>query len=77
MEERLKYLTSGTKPRKNKEVMDEVIKSLKEDGLYYGDNKKDASKTEKKKDKKRKNSAVSADSDEEVEKPKKKKKKSD
>jgi nucleolar protein 56 len=25
MEERLKYLASGTKPRKNKEVMDEVI----------------------------------------------------
>jgi len=81
MEERLKYLTAGTKPRKNKEVMDEVIQSLKEDGLYYGDNKKngEATKAEKKKDKKRKNSAISADSDEEVkaaEKPKKKKKKS-
>ena len=84
MEERLKYLTSGTKPRKNKEVMDEVIQQLKEDGLYYGDNKKAAAddqgaKAEKKKDKKRKNSAISGASDEEVkaaEKPKKKKKKS-
>ena len=69
MEERLKYLTSGTKPRKNKEVMDEVIQQLKEDGLYYGDNKKAAAddqgaKAEKKKDKKRKNSAISGASDE-------------
>lgn len=79
MEERLKYLTAGTKPRKNKEVMDEVIQQLKEEGLYFGENKKAAKtevaeeKKEKKKDKKRKHSEV-ADGDEEVEKPKKKKK---
>ena len=42
MEERLKYLTSGTKPRKNKEVMDEVIQQLKEDGLYYSESKPEA-----------------------------------
>lgn len=59
MEERLKYLTSGTKPRKNKEVMDEVIQQLKEDGLYYSESKpeaKDEGKKSSKKDKKRKNS---------------------
>jgi hypothetical protein len=37
MEERLKFLASGTKPRKNKEVMNEVIKELKQEGLFYGD----------------------------------------
>ena len=37
MEERLKFLSSGTKPRKNKEVMGEVIEELKKEGLYYGD----------------------------------------
>ena len=58
MEERLKYLTSGTKPRKNKEVMDEVIKELKEEGLYYGDKPKadDGEGKAEKKDKKRKRS---------------------
>jgi len=37
MEERLKFLSSGTKPRKNKEVMGEVIEELKKEGLFYGD----------------------------------------
>lgn len=37
VEERLKFLASGVKPRKNKEAMDEVIKELKSDGLFYGD----------------------------------------
>jgi nucleolar protein 56 len=37
MEERLKFLASGVKPRKNKEVMGEVIEELKKEGLYYGD----------------------------------------
>ena len=37
MEERLKFLASGTKPRKNKEVMTEVIEELKKEGLFYGD----------------------------------------
>lgn len=91
MEERLKYLASGTKPRKNKDVMDEVIGQLKEEGLFFGENKKvgkaegagaDAAeetkeeKKSKKKDKKRKHSDVAADDEEVVEKPKKKKKSS-
>jgi nucleolar protein 56 len=37
MEERLKFLSTGTKPRKNKEVMGEVIDELKKEGLFYGD----------------------------------------
>jgi hypothetical protein len=37
MEERLKFLANGTKPRKNKEVMGEVIAELKKEGLFYGD----------------------------------------
>ena len=39
MEERLKFLAQGTKPRKNKEVMDGVIKELDEvwkyESCYY------------------------------------------
>lgn len=89
MEERLKFLASGTKPRKNKEVMNEVIKELKQEGLFYGDKvkvkaenystkkeeKDEEKKNEKKdkKDKKRKHSEV--DSDESEEEPKKKKRK--
>ena len=37
MEERLKFLASGVKPRKNKEVMGDVIEELKKEGLFYGD----------------------------------------
>lgn len=37
VEERLKFVTSGTKPRKNKEAMAEVLDELKKEGLYFGD----------------------------------------
>jgi nucleolar protein 56 len=37
VEERLKFLASGVKPRKNKEAMAEVLAELKADGLFYGD----------------------------------------
>ena len=37
IEERLKFLASGVKPRKNKEAMSEVLDELKAEGLYYGD----------------------------------------
>jgi len=37
VEERLKFLSSGVKPRKNKDAMAEVIAELKDDGLFYGD----------------------------------------
>jgi len=37
VEERLKFLASGGKPRKNKEAMAEVIDELKAEGLFYGD----------------------------------------
>jgi len=37
VEERLKFVTSGTKPRKNKEAMAEVLDELKKEGLYFGE----------------------------------------
>jgi len=37
LEERLKFVASGVKPRKNKDVMNEVIDDLKKEGLFYGD----------------------------------------
>lgn len=37
IEERLKFVTSGTKPRKNKDAMADVIDELKNEGLFYGD----------------------------------------
>ena len=92
MEERLKFLASGVKPRKNKEVMGEVIEELKKEGLYYGDkvggakggdegdaDEEPATKKKDKKDKKdkkRKHSEIVQSEEEEEEKPKKKSKKS-
>jgi nucleolar protein 56 len=91
MEERLTFLSSGTKPRKNKEVMGEVIEELKKEGLYYGDKtsgpneggdddeadkKKDKkAKKDKKKDKKRKHSDITQDDEEMPEEKPKKKSK--
>ena len=40
VEERLKFVASGAKPRKNKDAMTAVLNELKEEGLFYGDNKK-------------------------------------
>ena len=45
MEERLKFVASGTKPRKNKDAMAAVLNELKEEGLFYGDNKKAVGKS--------------------------------
>jgi len=90
MEERLKFLASGTKPRKNKEVMTEVINELKNEGLFYGDKIRvpkgegDAAaeseeevveKKRDKKDKKKKEKASESDSEEVVAKKEKKDKK--
>ena len=79
MEERLKFLAQGVKPRKNKDAMNEVIEELKKEGLFYGDkvrvkredgdeSEEEAPKKEKKekkdkKDKKRKHSEVASDSE--------------
>jgi len=35
MEERLKFLANGVKPRRNKEAMKEVLDELKGEGLYF------------------------------------------
>ena len=40
VEERLKFVSSGTKPRKNTEAMNEVLDELKKEGLFYGQNMK-------------------------------------
>ena len=67
MEERLKFLANGTKPRKNKEVMGEVIDELKKEGLYYGDKTQGEGDEKKdKKSKKRKHSEVQEDSDDSI-----------
>jgi nucleolar protein 56 len=78
MEERLAFLATGAKPKKNTEAMKEVLDELKAEGLYY-DGSAAAKKDKKKKDKKRKRDADSDDEEEEVEevKPKKKKSKKD
>jgi nucleolar protein 56 len=68
MEERLQFLATGAKPKKNTDAMKEVLDELKAEGLYYDGSKKEGKK--EKKDKKRKRS----DSEEE-EKPAKKSKK--
>lgn len=69
MEERLQFLATGAKPKKNKDAMKEVLDELKAEGLYAETTapKKKADK----KDKKRKRSEV--EDDEEAPKPKKKK----
>lgn len=64
VEERLKFLASGVKPRKNKDAMNEVIAELREDGLFYGD------KVRVKKDE---HSDVEGDEEEVVEKKRDKK----
>jgi len=64
MEERLTFLSKGTKPRKNKEVMGEVIEELKKEGLFYGDKMKVAGS----------GNAAADDSDEEMVAEKKSKK---
>lgn len=45
----MKFVASGVKPRKNKDVMGDVINELKQEGLFYGDKvpkKDDATKDE-------------------------------
>ena len=42
VEERLKFVASGVKPRKNKEAMKAVLDELKEEGLFFVDNPKKA-----------------------------------
>lgn len=80
MEERLNFLATGAKPKKNTDAMKEVLDELKAEGLYYEGSaaangaKKEKKEKKEKKDKKRKRSEVEdSDEEEQVEKPKKKK----
>lgn len=50
MEERLKFLASGTKPRKNKEAMKEVLDELKKEGLYFQNAKTNIDESESESD---------------------------
>ena len=73
MEERLNFLATGAKPKKNKDAMKEVLDELKAEGLYYDANA-NAGDKKAKKDKKRKRAADESDAEEVEEiKPKKKK----
>ena len=65
VEERLKFVSSGTKPRKNTEAMNEVLEELKKEGLFYGENKKARNEQ---------GAAVGSDDEIEEEAPKKSKK---
>lgn len=69
MEERIKFLSSGVKPKKNKDAMAEVMEELKAEGFYHT--------TENGDKKKKKKKAADSDDEEEEEAPKKKKDKKD
>ena len=69
VEERLKFVASGAKPRKNKEAMAEVLNELKQEGLFYGDNPKKIEKDDA--------ADAEMDTDEEVAPKKSKKDKKD
>jgi nucleolar protein 56 len=72
MEERLTFLSSGTKPRKNKDAMKEVLDELKSEGLYYSGTTT-ATKGKKKEKKAKKNAESDEDSDADKKKKKDKK----
>ena len=80
MEERLSFLATGAKPKKNKDAMKEVLDELKAEGLYYDGNATAtpsiaAGKADKKSKKDKKRKREDSDEDEEVEEAKPKKKK--
>jgi nucleolar protein 56 len=68
MEERLSFLANGTKPKKNRDAMQEVMEELKAEGLFYN------GKDNKKKDKKKKDEVEDESSEEDKKKKKDKKK---
>lgn len=88
MEERLNFLATGAKPKKNTDAMKEVLDELRQEGLYYEapqktkkskkveeDEESEVEKKQKKDKKKKDKKRKQRDSDdeEEVEQPKKKK----
>ncbi len=91
MEERLNFLNKGVKPRKNKEVMNDVMDELKKEGLFFGDKVKvqnedddapaeeeeqhEKKRDKKKKEKKEKKSKKAAEDSEDFEEGEKPKKK--
>lgn len=85
IEERLKFVTSGVKPRKNKDVMNEVMGQLSKEGLFFGEQTKEGGKAQaaveseeedsKKRDKKSKDKKEKKDKSAKSEKKSKKDKK--
>lgn len=78
MEERLQFLATGAKPKKNTDAMKEVLEELKKEGFYYDG----AATNGKKKDKKKKveeseDEVMSSEDEKEKKKKKKDKKKKD
>ena len=79
MEERLNFLATGAKPKKNTDAMKEVLEELKKEGFYYDGA---AATNGKKKDKKKKveeseDEVMSSEEEQEKKKKKKDKKKKD
>jgi nucleolar protein 56 len=71
MEERLLFLATGTKPKKNSDAMKEVLTELKDEGLYWEakpeDKKRDKKAESKKEKKSKKAKKVESDSESEEE----------
>jgi nucleolar protein 56 len=74
MEERLQFLATGAKPKKNTEAMKEVLDELKAEGLYYDGAAQEKKRDKKKKDKKKGLEALSDEEPAEKKKSKKQKK---
>jgi len=86
LEERLKFVANGVKPRKNKDAMNEVIAELKSEGLFYGDkvqvkkeagDDEEAEASEGEADEKKKSKKDKKDKKEKKEKKDKKRKRSE
>ena len=73
MEERLQFLATGTKPKKNKDAMKEVLDELKAEGLYFETTKGDKKGEDKTKKAKKSKKVADSDDDESEEEVKPKK----
>ena len=75
IEDRLKFLSTGAKPKKNKDVMNEVLEELKSEGLYYSGTANGKQKQKKTKKVESEDEEEAESSDEEEKKTKKRDKK--
>jgi len=77
MEERLQFLATGAKPKKNKDAMKEVLDELRAEGLYYETANGGTKKRDEKKKSKKLNVESESDEDSDEDDKKKKKNKKD